>query len=246
VLEDGSSELGISAEAPLPDILAQHLFTSFMWTVAQHLPKDCLNPPANQTQQEVEVEGANTFESYDFQQTWPRLRLRHRRLTELVRKMESFGMGSTHDILLCIIPALSYMRLLPNQAVSKLIPRMGSGRGWAETASCHRQLLETIHTGKILRDTLDIRIVITTMDFLLFAFEPYGEHIEVPPDLNDELSIIVDDLCRPIFADLMEKLVPVYRLQRRQSAFESIFRRFQDVQRVSDHIQKSGDFLNLD
>jgi hypothetical protein len=247
VPEDVGSELGISAEAPLPDILAQHLFTSFMWTVAQHLPKDCLNAPADQAQKEVEVEPAHAFESYDFEQTWPRLRLRHRRITDLVRKMESFGMGSTRDILLCIIPSLSYMKLLPNQVVLKLIPRMGPGRAWAEIASCHQKLLETIHKDKIIvRDTLDTGIVTATMDFLSFACEPYGEHIELPSDLKAELSGIVKNLCSPLFADLMEKLVPVYHRQCRQSAFKDIFRRFQNEQGVSGYIQKSSNSPNLD
>lgn len=48
VLEDVGSELDISAEAPLPTILAQHLFVSFIWTVPPHLPKDYLNPNADQ------------------------------------------------------------------------------------------------------------------------------------------------------------------------------------------------------
>lgn len=240
-------ELSVSAEDSLPQILAQHLFTSFMWTVAQHLPEDCLTPTADQTENEVEVEGAHTFESYNLEQTWPTLRLRHRRLTEMVRQIESFGMGRTRDILLCMIPALSYMRLLPNQVVLKLIPRVGPGRGWAETASCHRKLLGTIQKNKIsLRDKLDIGIVTTTMDFLSLACEPYGEHIELPLSLNLELSNIVENLCSPTFAGLMEKLVPVYRRQRRQSSFENIFHRFQHLPEVSDDFQKSADFPKLD
>ncbi|KIL90085.1 hypothetical protein FAVG1_06823 [Fusarium avenaceum] len=243
--EYATGQLGISGEAPLPTILAQHLFTSFMWTVAQHLPKDCLDPTSDQGQKEVEVEGAHTFESYNFKQTWRRLRLRHRRLTELVRQLESLGMGSTHDILLCMIPALSFKRLLPNQEVLKLIPHVGSGRLWAETASCHRHLLKTIHDDEYgVRGRLDISIVTTTMDFLSFACEPYGEHIGLPSTLNLELSGIVENLCSPVFADLMEKLAPVYRQQRRQSTFKYIFSRFQYVPGVSDYVKKFTDSPN--
>ncbi|KAG5754659.1 hypothetical protein H9Q70_002679 [Fusarium xylarioides] len=104
--EDGGSELSISSEASLPAILAQHLFTSFMWTVAQRLPKDCLNPRFEEMQKEVEIDGPQTFDPYDFDQMWPRFKLRHRRLTELVRQIESYGLGRTDHILLCMIPAL--------------------------------------------------------------------------------------------------------------------------------------------
>ncbi|CAJ0555364.1 Ff.00g054290.m01.CDS01 [Fusarium sp. VM40] len=245
--DDVIDELSVSAEGSLPQILAQHLFTSFMWTVAKHLSKDCLNPIADQTQKEVEIEGAHTFESYSLEQTWPTLRLRHRCPTELVRKIESFGMGRTRDILLCMIPALSYMKILPNQAVLKLIPRVGPGRGWAETASCHRKLLEAMQKDKnSVKDRLHVGIVIATMDFLYFAFEPYGKHVKLPTDLTNELGDIVESLCSPTFADIMEKLVPVYCRQCRQSTFMDIFGRFEQMQEVSNYIQKFGIELKLD
>ncbi|KAM0471352.1 hypothetical protein ACHAP7_009126 [Fusarium lateritium] len=245
--ESVSSEFGISAEAPLPVILAQHLFTSFMWTVAQHLPKDCLNSTADQAQKEVEVEGTQIFESWNFEQTWPRLRLRHRLLTELARKIETFGMGSTRDIFLCIIPALSYMRLLPNQVVLKLMPRVGPGRGWVETASCHEQLLYTIKKGKIsVKDKLDMGIVVASMDFLYFAYEPYGEREEVPLNLLYRLSSIAGSLCSTRFVELMKQLIPVYRLRRRLPTFERIFKQYPYVEGINTYDNNCGESQELD
>ncbi|RSL49481.1 hypothetical protein CEP54_012405 [Fusarium duplospermum] len=209
-------ELGITSNDCLHTILAQHLFTSFMWTVVEFLPRNCLNPGIDEMQQEVEIEGPKAFESYDFDQTWLRPRLRHRQLTKIVRKMESFGLGSTTDILLCMIPALSSVHLLPNQAILKLMPRVGSGRGWVETAICYRKLLETIKTEKVSEeDQFSVNIVVASIDFLSFAYEPYDERMKPPEDLDDELRAITQELLSPKFIAIMERLEPVYHRQGR-------------------------------
>ncbi|KAI8655590.1 Protein SSH4 [Fusarium keratoplasticum] len=213
---DPARELGITSNGYLHTNLAQHFFTSFMWTVVEFLPKNCLNPGIDEIQQEVEIEGPKVFESYDFTQTWLRPKLRHRRLTKVVREMESYGLGSTTDMLLCMIPALSSRSLLPNQAIFKLMPRVGSGRGWVEIANCHKKLLETIKTDEVSEeDQFSVAIVVASMDFLSFAYEPYDEQTKPPPDLDNELKTIVEKLLSPKFITVLEKLAPVYRRQCR-------------------------------
>ncbi|RTE82800.1 hypothetical protein BHE90_002705 [Fusarium euwallaceae] len=209
-------ELGLTSNDCLHTILAQHLFTSFMWTVVEFLPKNCLNPGIDEIQQEVEIEGPKAFESYNFAQTWLQPRLRHRQLTKIVRKMESYGLGSTTDILLCMVPALSSRHLLPNEAILKLMPRVGPGQGWVETAICHKKLLETIKTDKVSKeDQFSVNIVVASMDFLSFAYEPYDERTKPPEDLDDELGAIAQELLSSKFTTIMERLTPVYRLQCR-------------------------------
>ncbi|KAJ4203265.1 hypothetical protein NW767_005380 [Fusarium falciforme] len=211
-------ELGITSNDCLHTILAQHLFTSFMWTVAELLQRNCLNPGIDEIQQEVEMEGPKEFNAYDssFAQNWLRIKLRHRQLTKVVRKMESYGLGSTTDILLCMIPALSSRNLLPNQAILKLMPRVSSGRGWVETAICHKKLLKTIKTDKVSEeDQFSVAIVVASMDFLSFAYEPYDEQTKPPQDLDSELKTIAQELLSPKFITILEKLAPVYRRQYR-------------------------------
>lgn len=187
-----------------------------MWTVVEFLPKNCINPGIDEIQQEVEIEGPKVFESYDFDQTWLRPKLRHRRLTKVVREIESYGLGSTTDVLLCMIPALSSRNLLPNQAILKLMPRVGSGQGWVETAICHKKLLETIKADKVSEeDRLSVAIAVASMDFLYLAHEPYDEQTVPPLNLGEELTAIAQELLSPKFATIMEKLTPVYRRQCR-------------------------------
>ncbi|KAF4884743.1 Ankyrin-3 [Colletotrichum fructicola] len=220
-----SRELGITAKAPLHVILAQHLFTSFMWTVAEYLPRGCFCSGPDEVKEEVEVEGLRTFNSDDFAQTWLRPRLRHRKLIKIIRSMESFGLGSTTDILLCMIPALSFKRLLPNQAILRLMPRVGSGRGWLETATCYRQLLETIEKNHVsVDDRLGVAATVASIDFLSLAYE----HLELPPYLSKEVGAIEQHLASAEFAGIMDKLEPAYRQQNRHELFQKIVRRKTD------------------
>ncbi|RSM02866.1 hypothetical protein CEP52_007767 [Fusarium oligoseptatum] len=134
--------------------------------------------------------------------------------------MESYGLGSTTDILLCMVPALSSRHLLPNQAILKLMPRVGPGQGWAETAICHKKLLETIKTDKVSEeDRFSVNIVVASMDFLSFAYEPYDERTKPPQDLDDELGAIAQELLSSKFTTIMERLAPIYRRQFRHELF---------------------------
>lgn len=215
---DPARELGITSNDCLHTILAQHLFTSFMWTVVEFLPKNCLNLGIDEIQQEAEIEGPKEFNAYDssFARDWLRIKLRHRQLTKVVRKMESYGLGSTTDILLCMIPALSSRYLLPNRAILKLMPRVGSGQGWVEIAICHKKLLETIKTDTVSKeDQFSVAIVVASMDLLSLAYEPYDGQMKPPRDLDDKLGAIAQELLSPKFITIMEKLAPVYRRQYR-------------------------------
>ncbi|KAJ3540951.1 hypothetical protein NM208_g4824 [Fusarium decemcellulare] len=235
-------ELGVTSKATLPTILAQHLFTHFMWTIVKSLSRNCLNPGYGDKQTDIEMEGPQTFESREFDKTWLRPRLRHRTLTKVVRQAEVYGLGSVTDILLCMIPALSSMNLLPNHVVLKLMPRVGSGQGWVEMATCHRQLLATINTDTVERqDKFSVDIVTAVMDFLSLAYEPYDTITKPTRELNDQFMFIVKYLASPTFAIVMEKLAPIYRLQRRINVFREIFARFRPLGTVERILKTFSD-----
>ncbi|KAF3054087.1 hypothetical protein E8E11_011412 [Didymella keratinophila] len=143
-LEEGRKELAPISTGLLPNVLAQHLFTNFMWTVVGQLPED-------------------------FQQ------------------LVNFGIGTQDEILLCMIPAFSSKDLLPNHVILKLIPQVRLGQGWAETARCYNRLLEqsmrvTYHE-TIAEEKFCYNVLVATVDFLIFASEPYDGHISPPQEL---------------------------------------------------------------
>jgi ankyrin repeat protein len=219
--------LAISSSGHLPNILAQHLFTSFIWTVVEHLPEDCIRQSVMGGEQDVEIEGRHTFDPHEFVDTWRRPTLRHRQLTKLVRQLETFGLGSQTEVLLCMIPAFSFKDLLPNHVILKLIPQIRRGQGWAETARCYNRLLEqglrVSPHGAMAEEKLCYNVVVATIDFLSFASEPYDEHIKAPDELRDELEDIVARLVSTRFAPVIKKLAQAYILQRRNEDIGRIF-----------------------
>ncbi|KAK0622796.1 hypothetical protein B0T14DRAFT_494379 [Immersiella caudata] len=229
--QDVARELALVSSAYLPTILAQHLFTSFMWTVVDQLPGDCLQQGISSSEEDVEIDGRHKFVLYEFLQTWRRPTLRHRQLTKVVRHMETYGLGSIHDILLCMVPALSFKDLLPNNAMLKLMPQVGVGQSWLEAARAYHRLLTT-SVGTATEENYCYAVVTTVMDFLYLACEPYDRYILPPTELYQEIVSIVRILLSPKFAPVVTKLAPVYELQQRRQNFVDIF-----VQYGSDCIE---------
>ncbi|KAM0435852.1 hypothetical protein ACHAPT_002743 [Fusarium lateritium] len=212
-------ELGITRNAPLPVILAQHLFTSFMWTVVNNeLLGESLRLKLNY--QDVDIDGLGMFSSSDFDRTWSRPKLRHRKLAKLVTHLESKGLGSMTEILLCIIPALSWKDLLPNRAILKLIPRVNPSQGLMEPAQCYNGLLKkVIDRGE--RKKLADAVIVDTVEFLYYAHELYDEYKDLPPDLR-----VKPDTGTSATVTTIALLASVYQLQHRRAVFEKVFRNF--------------------
>lgn len=228
-------ELSIFSSGFLPNILAQHLFTSFMWTVAEKLPENFLRQGISSNELDVTIEDSHEFSTHRFAETWSRPTLRHRQLTKLIQQQVGFGLGTRDEILLCMIPAFSSMDLLPNHVILKLIPQVGSGQGWTETAQCYNKLLEQ-SMGATARDTMTERFcynaLIATIDFLLFASEPYDEQFPAPAELNFELQNIVARLACNKFVPVIKNLAPAYYIQRRLTHIKTIFELFGKISSI--------------
>ncbi|KAK3312638.1 hypothetical protein B0H66DRAFT_484763, partial [Apodospora peruviana] len=217
-------ELSIVASAYLPTILAQHIFTSFIWSVARNMPRDCLR----QSTADVKVE-AGTFTPDALKDTWYSPKLSHARLDGFVKHVETAGLGSRSEILLCIIPALSFNDLLPNERILSLMPREAPrivGHGWARTASFYHDLLECSF-GSEIEEYFALAAVTTTMEFVHLACEPYSKDTIAPDkELDRELRKLVD-LLKDKFLNILIKLMPAFDLQKRREDFQDVFRRYQ-------------------
>ncbi|KAJ4322381.1 hypothetical protein N0V84_004852 [Fusarium piperis] len=134
--------------------------------------------------------------------------------------MESFGLGSREDILLCMIPALSFQDLLPNRAILTLLPRVAPEHRWAETAQLYENLLDTT----IRSDPPEqfcYSAVAATVNFLLVANEPCSD-VWPPRGLKSELDIVTWKL-KTKFRDIITQLLPIYRCQGRGDDLWSLF-----------------------
>ncbi|KAK5652908.1 hypothetical protein OQA88_9386 [Cercophora sp. LCS_1] len=208
----------------LPTILAQHLFTSFMWMISEHLPRDFLWQDLSSKEDNVEIDGRHRFVLDELHETWARPTLRHRTLTKAVRQMETYGLGSLTDILLCIIPVLSVEDLLPNNAILKLVPEPQQGQPWSDIAAAYQQLLRSVPVGRAAEERFCYAVITRVMDFLYVACEPYDAALPPPADLHAELEQLITILGR--YWSVVTKLAPVYEVQGRKKQFIRYFRFF--------------------
>ncbi|KAJ4303131.1 hypothetical protein N0V90_002023 [Kalmusia sp. IMI 367209] len=220
------NELCVISSAYLPIILAQHLFTSFMWTIAEKLPRDVLRQRERNITNAVKID-SGTFNLYAFRDTWYRSKLSDFRLDTFVKYVESAGLGSASEILLCMVPALSYQDLLPNERILSLMPRdfqQIQNHGWAQTASFYHDLLKS-SIGAEIYEYFALAVVVEAMEFVYLASEPFTKDIKPEKELDDELRRVVRRLAQG-FPAILGKISPVYDLQKRRDDFEVIFHHY--------------------
>ncbi len=222
-----------------------------MWTVIEKLPKFCLW----EDEQDVDIVNPYKFDPHEFRKTWRLPSLRHRKLANLIRKLEIYGLGSTTDISLCMIPAFSFKDLLPNDQILKLVPQISPERGWVETARSYKDLL-LIDIGTQIEERFSLSVVVMIMDFLYFALEPYytadhlaeddypmdndkpnennvnketptGKYDDLDSDFRSELFGIVSIIALGKLKEIVKKLAPLYELQGRRKDLAKVFQYFE-------------------
>lgn len=212
-------------ESSLPTILIQHLFTTFVWAISEDLCTLCLPLSFGDSPSQVKIDGRDRFQTDNFHETWYLPRLSHAKLTALVEEIKGYGMGSEDDILLCIIPAFSSKDLLPNRVMVQLLPPLKGDTGWAATARCYRDLLDT-KLRKQKPEKLSYCVVAYVMDFVYFAHQPYDEVFKPEEELNRVLKDIVINLNSPSFSQVVRMLAPVHSHQGRRETFGRIFKQY--------------------
>jgi hypothetical protein len=172
----------------------------------------------------VEVDSANSFDLYSIEKTWYKPRLSHSRLTNIVSSAEASGLGTADEILLCMIPALSFTDLLPNESMLGLMPSkmdQFQTHGWENVAGFYLDLLSTRIRGA-LQESFALAVVVDTMEFVQLAFEPYNHEVIPEYGLASRLGRILEFLSGKV-SDTLKKLSPYYDLQGRRQTFQDIF-----------------------
>jgi len=220
-------ELSIVSSGYLPTILAQHLFTSFIWAITERLQRSCLQGE-DKSLDAVKVD-PGVFSLDSFKESWHGVKITHSRLERFVEYAVTAGLGIRSEILLCMVPAFSFWDLLPNENILSLMPsdpQRIQQHGWTRTASFYYSLLES-NIGVAIEEYFAVAVVVETMEFIYMAFEPYtdNEKVKIPPDsdLKYETGRLVGCLLER-FQSILKKLLPVYECQRRAQIFQGIFR----------------------
>ena len=150
----------VKSGATLERFLAQHVFSAFMWAVADEIPLE-------------RILGETTFDSRDAfsindHTTWNSCRLENATITKLVKDVERTDLGNFSEVSMAIIPPLSCTNKLPNEAMIDLILQKVRAHEikchWKEAAQSY---LELIHmTLENSTDQFVYKAMATVIEFL--------------------------------------------------------------------------------
>lgn len=126
----------------LEKILVQHLFTAFMWALV------------GDRRVSLDSEGTSIVSSNGFSvrnpDTLKSIRLHNKVLEGMVQKIEATGLCNAGDAYLCIIPPLSYAKLLPEQEIVRFVWDEGRKiellRQWRDVAPTYIQVFQISRT----------------------------------------------------------------------------------------------------
>ena len=107
----------IVSQTSLESSLAQHIFSSFMWAITQHIPNEAFNK-----RDENSISHADLFRADD-PGTLLSLKLQNNTITGMANVIQQTGVGSIQEVYMCIIPPLSSSRKLPAEAVIEFVQR---------------------------------------------------------------------------------------------------------------------------
>ncbi|RBA22313.1 hypothetical protein FPRO05_00660 [Fusarium proliferatum] len=233
--------------AGLATIAAQHLFTSFLWTIVdlEQLPKDFLGQGSINIHEYVSIQPPKPLDLESTKLGISR-KLSHTKLTRFALHAEKEGLGVLDDILLCLIPIFSLKDVLPNDAVLKLdLPGLGGQSVWAKDASIYLAFLKFITKDSECNfdDYLSLATVVHALDYIyLMALNSenmaYGKalsrendtvakslsnnHIADCKRLNRQSSGDLRKLMEYLslfIPDVIKKLRVFYKLQGREDCF---------------------------
>ncbi|UZP34422.1 hypothetical protein NXS19_002238 [Fusarium pseudograminearum] len=230
--------------ADLVTVMAQHLFTCFIWNIGGLLPKNILNRADININEFVKVESSPLFDLPSSVKAQSGRRLSHRQLTKFVNYAEKQGLGTPDDILLCIIPTFSSFDCLPNNIVlayDQLLPKPLGGfdaEGQREQCNHHINLLACIVAKKGMEEDeyLAFATVVNTMEFVYLTALHVTKAKACGTSENTYPEEFVELLVKLLehFGVLLRKLSPFYGLQRRLKTFKGLFRDLTNSTNIDD------------
>lgn len=226
---EAGEAVAIISSGPLANILAHHLFSAFMWAISPSIPRDSFA--------QATVDDSDLFDGTDFEITWNLPTLRNKKMMKLARDIEAFGLGPVEDVLLAIIPPLSYRGILPNEAMMRvLLRKIGDYEeyhNWSQAQRVYLNLLQLDMDPRRM-DRISYEIVVELIEFLFIA----KEALDDLDDWNDnkqakslkeaEESISVTLRNNELLFNVARELQLFFRRQGRDKTFEGLFKKFEE------------------
>ncbi|KAK6721005.1 hypothetical protein SNK05_004097 [Fusarium graminearum] len=149
-------------------IVVQHLFTHFIWTIVDRLPKHFLGQGSANVHDYVSVQPSRKLDLLSRKSGIVR-KLSHQNLTKFVLHAEKEDLGTFDDVLLCLIPVFSIKDRLPNDATFQFdLSGFPERKSWPKAASNYSALLKSMSKGpeSVIEDSLTLTAVAYALDYI--------------------------------------------------------------------------------
>ncbi|KAH0541543.1 hypothetical protein FGG08_004018, partial [Glutinoglossum americanum] len=222
--EDSSKQKMLEVNTSWELSLAQHMFSAFMWAIAEKVPRKELGPAT------VDPRMFNV----DDYSTWNSPELQNAKLLEIAREIQSSGLGTLEEVYSSIIPPLSCANKLPNEAMVELVRQKvfdyETNCRWEKASEVYLRLLE-LSEKRSLADRFVRKAVAAAIEFLMQATaEPLAEDqdasYKVVQDLETIKRKLVEKLKGSALWDVTVGLGALYMKQNkfRGEQYESLFK----------------------
>ncbi|KAI9736241.1 MAG: hypothetical protein M1834_001127 [Cirrosporium novae-zelandiae] len=208
--------LGVRSNIQLKHFLAQHIFSAFMWAIADQIPSSRFN----ETTVEDSAKGEFDFTHNKF------LKLKNEKLRGLTRELEGTGLGTLEEMEILLIPPLSLASKLPNKIlVEHILERAKShenGHHWESASGLYCKLLDHM-------SSIDVyKVILSVINFLSFTLnatfpedaEAYDNEREYKEENRSRILETLQDSKRFLAATCDLKVL--YKNQNRETEYSKI------------------------
>ena len=213
--------LAIQRSGSLPNALAQHMFSAFMWGLAAEISHNKIG--SGRILQSEKFSEANITES------WTSPSLQTQELARFAQAVERTGLCSLDEAYISIVPPLSHLQKLPNEVIVNLAREREANRrlDWDETSKIYLDILRHSVVNKPCRYFSSIIAAAIEVLFLvsepLFDKSDVGKICKEAAELKDALKIMLRKL-GPDQETFLNELQFLYKKQGRYLAFEEVLR----------------------
>jgi ankyrin repeat protein len=207
--------LAAESYSSLKALYAQHMFSAFMWAVAETMEKPI---PGEVDRRPIETGDKNS------DLAWKSFTLQNSLLSKLAQDIQSTGLGTLEEIYLCMIPPLSVKQKLPpvntiiawTREYAKLHKQLGH---WKEAGDAYIWLVQTAittkHDGTIYKSiALLVEYLRAIPDAIKLREEQQFEDKDIQ-ELKDLGLGLYKELQKVGVNDILEGLMRLYEIQGR-------------------------------
>lgn len=221
----------------MEQFLAQHIFSAFMWEIADHIPV-----PESATT--VDLQSQNKFNPQV--PKWSSLRLVNQKIQEMAKAVEAASLGTLEDAYTLIIPPLSVANKLPSEGLVEMVRQKAienhQDYQLDKAYDLYLRLLTLCDESLLLNETFVYKAVATAVDFLIITnsvtVTDEGAAGDSEPQLRGAKAALIKKLKSKNLEPISISLKELFKKQKRHELYDSMLSSKDDEERPQGDIKK--------